>query len=90
VRGSGAAAGLVDAAHADVAQDAVSTASLRKRVAVSAPVALSGGRSGFYLAVPVEAGRFSGEVSKMESRSPIVGLIVLFLGRAILVGLIRG
>src|SRR4051794_14211709 len=75
VAASGPAADLVDAAHADVAQQAVRTASLRKRVAISAPVALSGGRSGFYLAVPVEARRFSGEVSKMESRSAIVGLV---------------
>jgi diguanylate cyclase (GGDEF)-like protein len=75
VPGSGPNAELVDAARADTAQTAVRIASHRKRVAVSAPVELAGGHSGFYLAVPVEARRFSGEVSRMESRSAIVGLI---------------
>jgi diguanylate cyclase (GGDEF)-like protein len=75
VPGSGSDAELVDAAGARAAEAAVRTASLRKRVAVSAPVALASGHAGFYLAVPVEAHHFSGEVSKMESRSAIVGLI---------------
>jgi diguanylate cyclase (GGDEF)-like protein len=75
VRGTGSDADLVDAAGAEAAQAAVRTASLQKRVAVSAPVELASGHSGFYLAVPVEARRFSGEVSKMESRSAIVGLV---------------
>jgi diguanylate cyclase (GGDEF)-like protein len=75
VPGSDRDAHLVDAAGAAAARAAVRTASLRKRVAASAPVELAGGRSGFYLAVPVEARRFSGEVSRMESRSVIVGLI---------------
>jgi diguanylate cyclase (GGDEF)-like protein len=66
---------LVDAAHADAAAAAVRAASLGKRVASSAPIALAGGGSGFYLAVPVEAHRFSGEVSKVESRSAVVGVI---------------
>jgi diguanylate cyclase (GGDEF)-like protein len=68
-------ADLVDAARAGAARAAIRTASRRKRVATSPPVRLAGGRSGFYLAVPVEARRFSGEVSKMESRSAIVGLV---------------
>ena len=38
-------------------------------------MALASGHAGFYLAVPVEAHHFSGEVSKMESRSAIVGLV---------------
>ena len=75
VPGSGSDAELVDAAGARAAEAAVRTASLRKRVAVSAPVALASGHAGFYLAVPVEAHHFSGEVSKMESRSAIVGLV---------------
>src|SRR4051812_48475156 len=75
VPGSQGDADLVDAARADAADAAVRTASLRKRVAASPPVELASGHSGFYLAVPVEARRFSGEVSKMESRSAIVGLI---------------
>jgi diguanylate cyclase (GGDEF)-like protein len=75
VPASGREADLVDAAGAPAAEAAIRTASLRKRVAASAPVQLAGGHSGFYLAVPVEAHRFSGEVSKMESRSAIVGLV---------------
>jgi diguanylate cyclase (GGDEF)-like protein len=75
VPGSGGDAELVHAARAAAAEAAVRTASLRKRAAVSPPVELAGGHSGFYLAVPVEARRFSGEVSKMESRSAIVGLV---------------
>jgi diguanylate cyclase (GGDEF)-like protein len=66
---------LVDAAHADAAGATVRAASLGKRVAVSAPVELADGDRAFYLAVPVEAHRFSGEVSKAESQSAIVGLI---------------
>ena len=68
-------ANLVDAAHADAAAAAVKAASQGKRVALSAPISLAGGRRGFYLAVPVEAHHFSGEVSKAESRSAVVGLI---------------
>jgi diguanylate cyclase (GGDEF)-like protein len=75
VTGSGDDAKLVNAARAELARDAIRSATLRKRVAVSAPVRLAGGYYGFYLAVPVEAHHFSGEVSKMESRSAIVGLI---------------
>ena len=75
VPGNGPNAELIDSARRDAAQAAIRTASLRKRMAVSAPVKLAGGHSGFYLAVPVEARRFSGEVSKMESQSAIVGLI---------------
>jgi diguanylate cyclase (GGDEF)-like protein len=75
IPGSGRDTELVDAARAAAAEDAVRTASLRKRVSVSSPVQLAGGHSGFYLAVPVEAQRFSGEVSRMESRSAIVGLV---------------
>jgi diguanylate cyclase (GGDEF)-like protein len=66
---------LVDAAHSDAAAAAVKAASLDKRVAFSAPIRLAGRRPGFYLAVPVEAHHFSGEVSKAESRSAIVGVI---------------
>ena len=75
VPATGPNAELVDAAHAEIARQAVRTATLRKRVSVSAPVALGARRFGFYLAVPVEARRFSGEVSKLESRSAIVGLV---------------
>jgi diguanylate cyclase (GGDEF)-like protein len=75
VQGGGGNAGLVNAARAEAARGAVRSASLRKQVAVSAPVRLAGGGFGFYLAVPVEARRFSGEVSKTESRSAIVGLV---------------
>jgi diguanylate cyclase (GGDEF)-like protein len=38
-------------------------------------VRLANGHPGFYLAVPVEAHRFSGDVSRLESRSAMVGLI---------------
>jgi diguanylate cyclase (GGDEF)-like protein len=66
---------LVDAAHSPAASSSVRAASLHKRVAVSSPIELADGDPAFYLAVPVEAHRFSGEVSKAESRSAIVGLI---------------
>ena len=75
VAGRGADADLVDVAAASGAQSTVRAASLRKRVAASTPVELAGGHSAFYLAVPVEAHRFSGEVSKAESQSAIVGLV---------------
>jgi diguanylate cyclase (GGDEF)-like protein len=75
VPAGGADGDLVDAARAQVARAAVRTASLRKQVAVSAPLRLEDGQFGFYLAVPVEARRFSGEVSRAESRSAIVGLV---------------
>jgi diguanylate cyclase (GGDEF)-like protein len=75
VSGRGADADLVDATRARVADAAVRAASLQKRVAVSAPVELARGHSAFYLAVPVEAHHFSGEVSKAESQSAIAGLI---------------
>jgi diguanylate cyclase (GGDEF)-like protein len=38
-------------------------------------VKLANGNAGFYLAVPVVAHRFSGEVSSVESQSAVVGLI---------------
>src|SRR4051794_25086928 len=75
VPAGGGDADLVDAARAPVARAAARTASLRKQVAVSSPLRLADGHFGFYLAVPVEAHRFSGEVSRMESRSAIVGLV---------------
>ena len=50
-------------------------ASRGKRVAISAPVRLANGDAGFYLAVPVEAHRFSGEVSGIESQSAVVGVV---------------
>src|SRR4051812_16911057 len=66
---------LADAAKQAMAADPVRIASRRKRVAISKPVRLANGDSGFYLAVPVQAHRFSGELSKAESRSAVVGLI---------------
>src|SRR3954453_21899780 len=66
---------LVDAAHSPAARSSVRAASLHKRAAVSSQNPLAEGAPAFYLAVPVEAHRFSGEVSKAESRSAIVGLI---------------
>ena len=50
-------------------------ASLHRQVAVSGPLTLANGDAGVYIAVPVEAHRFSGDVSRLESRSAIVGLI---------------
>jgi diguanylate cyclase (GGDEF)-like protein len=66
---------LVDAVTQTVAARAIRIASLRKQVGVSAPLRLANGDPGFYLAVPVEAHRFSGDLSRLESRSSIVGLI---------------
>jgi diguanylate cyclase (GGDEF)-like protein len=66
---------LANAAREETAADAIRAASLRKTTAISAPVALANGDSGFYLAVPVQAHRYSGSLSKAESQSAIVGLI---------------
>jgi diguanylate cyclase (GGDEF)-like protein len=64
-----------NAAAAPVAAPAIHSAEAEKLVGISAPVTLANGHRGFYLAVPVEARLFSGDVSKTESRSAIVGLI---------------
>jgi diguanylate cyclase (GGDEF)-like protein len=72
---SGRARQLADAAASRVASAAIQTASMDKRSAISTPVALGGGVHGFYLAVPIEAHRQSGEVAQLESRSAIVGLV---------------
>jgi diguanylate cyclase (GGDEF)-like protein len=66
---------LVDAAAQAAAAEAIRTASIRKKVSLSAPLPLTNGDPGFYLAVPVEAHRFSGDLSRLESRSAMVGLI---------------
>jgi diguanylate cyclase (GGDEF)-like protein len=66
---------LADAAGSATADPAIKRASLDKQTALSAPVRLANGNFGFYLAVPVVAHRFSGEVSGTESQSAIVGLI---------------
>jgi diguanylate cyclase (GGDEF)-like protein len=66
---------LADAAASSVAAPAIAAASLHKQVALSAPVRLADGNSGFYIAVPVVSHRFSGEVSGTESQSAVVGLI---------------
>ena len=66
---------LADAAKQATAAGPVSLASRRKKVAISKPVRLANGDSGFYLAVPVQAHRFSGLLSKRESQSAVVGLI---------------
>jgi diguanylate cyclase (GGDEF)-like protein len=66
---------LADVGHQHAASHAIGLASLSKTVSVSAPVKLANGHPGFYLAVPVEARRYSGEVSTVESQSAIVGLV---------------
>jgi diguanylate cyclase (GGDEF)-like protein len=66
---------LANAQAQPVAAAAIHSAGFEGVAAVSPPVRLAGGESGFYIAVPVEAHRYSGEVSKLESRSAIVGLI---------------
>jgi diguanylate cyclase (GGDEF)-like protein len=66
---------LADAAGSATAAPAIKRASLDKENGISAPVRLANGSSGFYLAVPVVAHRFSGEVSGTESQSAVVGLI---------------
>jgi diguanylate cyclase (GGDEF)-like protein len=72
---SGADGDLAFADHQAAARTAIRRASIAKRPAASAPLTLSNGDSAFYLAVPVEAHRFSGDVSNVESRSVIVGLV---------------
>jgi diguanylate cyclase (GGDEF)-like protein len=66
---------LADAAASNTAAPAVQQASLHKQVALSAPIRLANGNSGFYLAVPVVSHRFSGDVSGTESQSSVVGLV---------------
>jgi diguanylate cyclase (GGDEF)-like protein len=68
-------AALANAVRRPAAAPAVAVASLRKRVAISAPVRLANGHAGFYLAVPVQARRFTGLLSKAESQSAVVGLV---------------
>ncbi|HLB20868.1 MAG TPA: hypothetical protein VK605_02080, partial [Solirubrobacteraceae bacterium] len=63
------------AATEHAAAHAISLASLRKTVAVSAPVTLADGHPAFYLSVPVQARHYSGLLSKAESQSAIVGLV---------------
>jgi len=66
---------LADAARRHAAAQAIRLASLRKMVSVSAPVTLANGHPAFYLAVPVQAHRYSGLLSKAESQSAMVGLV---------------
>jgi diguanylate cyclase (GGDEF)-like protein len=66
---------LGDAEANSTATPVIKEASLHKHVGVSAPVRLANGDAGFYLAVPVVSHRFSGDVSSVESRSAVVGLV---------------
>lgn len=66
---------LGDAEANPTATPVIKEASLHKHVGVSAPVRLANGDSAFYLAVPVVSHRFSGDVSSVESRSTVVGLV---------------
>jgi diguanylate cyclase (GGDEF)-like protein len=81
----GANSALADAAHQHAAAYAIGLASLRKMVSVSSPVTLANGRRAFYLAVPVQAHRYSGLLSVAESQSAIVGLVdaQAFVGQAL-------
>jgi diguanylate cyclase (GGDEF)-like protein len=71
----GADTKLADAAGQPIARSAVKSATDTKQVGLSKAVELANGHRGFYLAVPVEAHRFSGAVSQTESESAMVGLI---------------
>src|SRR4051794_21670727 len=66
---------LADATKQAAATPSMTLASRSKKVGISKPVRLANGHWGFYLAVPVQAHRFGGELSKVESRSAVVGLI---------------
>jgi diguanylate cyclase (GGDEF)-like protein len=66
---------VADAAQRPAAAPAFRLASRSKRVAISGPVRLANGHSAFYLAVPVQAHRFTGLLSKVESHSAVVGLV---------------
>jgi diguanylate cyclase (GGDEF)-like protein len=66
---------LGNASSTSAANSVIRAASLHKRVAASRPVRLANGNAGIYLAVPVVAHQFSGEVSAVESQSAVVGLI---------------
>jgi diguanylate cyclase (GGDEF)-like protein len=71
-------AGNAPLAHAvtqSAAAHTIGLASIQKKTAISAPVRLANGDEGFYLAVPVVSHRDSGEISHLESRSAIVGLV---------------
>jgi diguanylate cyclase (GGDEF)-like protein len=68
-------AGLADATSQAIAKDAVALADRRKQVAISPPVRLANGHAAFYLAVPVQARRYTGLLSRTESQSSVVGLV---------------
>jgi diguanylate cyclase (GGDEF)-like protein len=68
-------AALATAAKRTQAARAFGLASRSKQVAISAPVRLANGHSAFYLAVPIQARRFTGLLSRIESRSAVVGLV---------------
>ncbi|MDQ6751706.1 MAG: GGDEF domain-containing protein [Actinomycetota bacterium] len=70
-----AAMSAVDAAARPAAAAAIQLASQRKRPGISPPIRLPNGHAGFYLAAPVEAHGYSGDVSRLEARSTIVGLV---------------
>jgi diguanylate cyclase (GGDEF)-like protein len=78
---AGADLGFADALSQPIASAAIRSASIDRRAAISAPLELSAGSPGFFMAVPVEARAQSGEVATLESRSAMVGLID---GRALL------
>ena len=68
-------ASLAQAVTQPAAAGPLRLASLQKQTAISQPVKLANGDEGFYMSVPVVSHRYSGEISRLESQSAIVGLI---------------
>jgi diguanylate cyclase (GGDEF)-like protein len=69
------AAELARAGAQGDAEGAIRRAALTDRAAVSPPVALPGPGDAFYLAVPIRAGRSSGDLAREEAQSVVVGLV---------------
>jgi diguanylate cyclase (GGDEF)-like protein len=66
---------LANALTQTVASGPLKLSALHKQVAVSQPIKLANGDEGFYMSIPVVSHRDSGEISRTESQSAIVGLI---------------
>jgi hypothetical protein len=66
---------LADALSQPVAFGPLKLSSLHKQVAISQPIELANHHEGFYMTVPVASHEHSGEISALESRSAIVGLV---------------
>jgi diguanylate cyclase (GGDEF)-like protein len=68
-------AALVNAVAQPLAAGPLKLSELHKQTAISQPVKLANGDEGFFMSVPVVSHQYSGEISSLESKSAIVGLV---------------